>query len=72
MQREVRQSYPNRECRQDILCRVKIRGPLVQVKPLGTHEVRAITEDQISIVNTVKNKHKEASSYKMATDFSWG
>ena len=68
MDRQIWQVNPNRDCFGDVNNRIEIRSPTVQVEALRTHEVRPITEDQVTVLPGDELKKKEASTYSIASN----
>jgi hypothetical protein len=46
---QIWETNPYRDSFGNIYCRIKVRGPFVQVETLRAHEIRAILEDQIFV-----------------------
>ena len=64
----MRKPYPNRNNKRDILSRIKIRGPLVQVEPLRAHKVWNISKDKVTILCRFKNEDIVTVTNKMISD----
>jgi len=62
MQREEREVNPDRNNIRNIIFRVKIKSPTIEVHTPGAHEIRSAFEDEISIFFVFEKKHEEASS----------
>ena len=63
---EVGEPYPHWNFLRHIYFCVEVRGPPVEIQSLRTHEVRVVSEDQVSIVFGYKFKNEEASPYGVA------
>jgi hypothetical protein len=63
---EVWESYLDRDILGYFHHWIKAWRPTVQVEPLSSHEIRSISEDEISIFLRDEFKDKEASSYRIA------
>jgi hypothetical protein len=64
MEREKGKVDPDKDHIGDIVFWVKIKGPIVEIHRIGTHEVRPTPEYQISILLFLKHKCTKTSTTK--------
>ena len=65
---KVWKPYPHWNFLRYIYFRVEIWSPSVEIQSLRSHEIRAISEDQVSIIFGYKLKNEEASPYGVASN----
>jgi hypothetical protein len=71
MQREEGEANPYWYCIRNIILRIKIWGPTIEIHTSGAHKVRSASEDEISICFIFEEKGKEASSTKKVREISF-
>ena len=63
---EIWEPHPHRYFLRNIYFGIEIRGPFIEIQSLGTHEVRAASEDKISVFFGYKFEDEEPSSKRVA------